>query len=146
MYFEDFAVGQRFELKPVTIDKQDMLCFAQKYDPLPLHLDEDYAKAGTFRGLIAPGVMSFMSVWAEFARLDVFGDALVAGSRTEIRWFAPVYAGDTLYGEAVVTKLAPGGQTGLVEVTIQAKNQHGKLVLSDVTDVMVRANKSAITP
>ncbi|MBQ3065582.1 MAG: dehydratase, partial [Clostridia bacterium] len=43
-----------------------MIAFAQEYDPIPLHTDEEYAKASPFGGLIAPGVMSFMSVWAKY--------------------------------------------------------------------------------
>ena len=41
-----------------------MMAFAHDYDNIPLHADEEYAKKTPFEKLIAPGVMSFMSVWA----------------------------------------------------------------------------------
>jgi acyl dehydratase len=50
-----------------------------------------------------------------------------------------VYAGDTLSGKAVITKLTPRNEkNGLVEVTIDAYNQHGELVLKDVTEAVVK--------
>ena len=51
-----------------------MLDFARTYDNIPLHTDEDYAKGSAFGQLIAPGVISFMSVWARYLEVDFFGD------------------------------------------------------------------------
>ena len=50
------------QIPPAFIEKEKILDFARTYDNLPLHTDEDYAKASPFGALIAPGVMSFMSV------------------------------------------------------------------------------------
>jgi acyl dehydratase len=55
-YFEDFAVGQVF--KPtgrVRIEKEDIIAFAQKYDPQPFHLDEEAARHSMFGRLVASG-------------------------------------------------------------------------------------------
>ncbi len=63
MYFEEFVLGSKKQIEPAIIHKGDMLDFANKYDTIPLHTDEEYAKSTIFGKLIAPGVMSFMSVW-----------------------------------------------------------------------------------
>ena len=84
MYFEDIKVGMTMEVAPAVIEKQKMLDFARDYDPIPLHTDEEYAKTSIFGGLIAPGVMSFMSVWAKFLETDFFGQELIAGKSTKI--------------------------------------------------------------
>ena len=60
MYFEELRIGMTVETDPVVIDKGKMLAFAQDYDPIPLHTDEEYAKHTPFGRLIAPGVMSFV--------------------------------------------------------------------------------------
>ena len=139
MFFEDFTVGQEFPLNPVIVDKEEMLSFARRYDPIRMHLDEAYAASTVFGGLIAPGVLSFMIVWAEFARLNVWGDELVAGKNTKIEWHAPVYAGDLLTGKAVVTRCEDRNRaSGLVDVLIDAVNQHRVLVLSDTTELVIR--------
>ena len=73
-----------------------MLALAQDYDNIPLHTDEEYAKSTPFGKLIAPGVMSFMSVWAKYLEVDFFGSELLAGKSTKIEWLKPVYADDIL--------------------------------------------------
>ena len=51
----------------------------------------------------------------------------------------PVYAEDVLRGRAEITKLVKrNARNGLVEVTIEAYNQNGEHVLSDVTEVIVK--------
>ena len=80
MYFDQMKVGMTVEIPPVTIQKERMLDFARLYDSIPLHMDEDYAKASPFGALIAPGVMSFMSVWAKYLEQDFFGTELLAGT------------------------------------------------------------------
>ena len=69
MYLDDLKLNTEIELPNVTISKERMLEFAQIYDPLPLHCDEEYAKNTRFGQLVAPGVMTFMTVWAEVVKL-----------------------------------------------------------------------------
>ena len=106
------------EIAPTVIRKEKMLAFARDYDPLPLHTDEEYAKTTRFGGLIAPGVMSFMTVWAKYIEVDIIGDALIAGKSTHIEWLRPVYPGDILKGEAVITATIASGETVTCTVTV----------------------------
>ena len=116
-----------------------MLDFAHNYDNIPLHTDEEYAKTTPFGKLIAPGVMSFMSVWAKYLEVDFFGSELLAGKSTKIEWLRPVYADDVLTGKATVTNLIERNpRNGLVEISIDAYNQKGELVLKDVTEAIVK--------
>jgi len=139
MYFDDIKVGMTVEIPPALIEKQKMLDFARLYDNIPLHTDEEYAKTTPFGQLIAPGVMSFMSVWAKYLEVDLFGEELLAGKSTKIEWIKPVYAQDVLTGKAEVTRLTKrNARNGLVEITIEAYNQHGDLVLTDVTEAIVK--------
>ncbi len=142
MYFDDFKLNYSFDIEPVRINKEDMLDFAHKYDPIPLHTDEEYAKNTHFGALIAPGVMSFMSVWAKYLENDMYGDEIIAGKSTKIEWHAPVYAGDTLTAKGTITNLTVRNEkNGIVELTIHAYNQHGKLVLTDVTETVVKRKR-----
>ena len=139
MCFEDLRLGMTVDIAPVEIPEDKMLDFARTYDPIPLHTDEAYAKKSPFGRLIAPGVMSFMSVWAKYLDVDFFGEELLAGKSTKIEWLKPVFAGDVLTGRAEITALTPrNGKNGLVEVTIEAWNQDGVLVLTDVTEAIVK--------
>ena len=139
MYFEDIKLGMTMEVAPAVIGKEKMMDFARTYDPLPLHTDEEYARASVFGALIAPGVMSFMSVWAKFLELDFFGNELLAGKSTKIEWVRPVYADDVLTGRAKITNLVRrNAKNGLVEISVEAFNQRGELVLTDVTEAIVK--------
>lgn len=145
MYFEEFEAGQEYRLNPVHITKEEMLSFASKYDPLPLHMDEKYAETTRFGRLVAPGVMSFMKVWAELVKLGIWGERVVAGRSTKIEWLAPVYADDVLTGKAYVTELIPGkSRTGTVITTVDIYNQEGVHVIRDITETVVRKRDSYI--
>ena len=140
MYFNELAVGMSVEIPPAVIEKEKMLDFARLYDNIPLHTDEEYAKKTPFGALIAPGVMSFMSVWVKFLEIGFFtSDEFLAGKSTKIEWLKPVYAGDVLTGKATVTALTQrNAKNGIVEVTVEAYNQKGDLVLTDVTEAIVK--------
>ena len=141
MYFNDLKVGMTVEIAPAIIKKEKMIAFAKDYDNIPLHTDEEYAKATPFGKLIAPGVMSFMSVWAKYLEVNFFGDSLLAGKSTKIEWIKPVFADDVLSGKATITNLIKRNErNGLVEITIEAYNQNGELVLLDVTEAIVKCN------
>lgn len=147
MYLNEIEVGTRIDIPAAVIDKQKLLDFARLYDPIPLHLDEEYAKMTRFGGLIAPGVMSFMTVWAKYIEVDIIGDALVAGKSTYIEWIRPVYPGDTLKAEAIVTAITPRNPyNGLIEITITARNQHGEIVLTDVAKAVVKYRQEEKMP
>ena len=139
MYFDDLKIGMTVDIAPAVIEKQKMVAFARDYDNIPLHTDEEYAGTTPFGKLIAPGVMSFMSVWAKYLEVDLFGKELLAGKSTKIEWIKPVFADDVLTGKAIITNLIKrNARNGLVEVTIEAYNQDGELVLTDVTEAVVK--------
>ena len=139
MFFNELKVGMSVDVAPAVIEQEKMLDFARLYDNIPLHTDEEYAKKTPFGKLIAPGVMSFMSVWAKYLEVDFFGQELLAGKSTKIEWVKPVVAGDVLTAKATITKLTPRNpKNGLVEITIHAFNQNGELVLTDVTEAIVK--------
>lgn len=139
MFFEDIKLNTEIYIEPVIIKKEKMLSFAKNYDSRPIHTDEDYAKASPFGALLAPGVMTFMSVWNKYIEQDLFGSEFVAGKSTKIEWHKPVFADDTLFGKAVVTaKTEKSPKNGIVEISFFVRNQQGETVLTDVTEIFVK--------
>lgn len=140
MYFEEFKLGSTYEVEPAVIKKEEMLGFAKMYDNIPLHTDEEYAKSTFFGDLIAPGVMSFVTVWAKYLQINLAGYEMIAGKSTKIEWIKPVYAGDVLTGTCTVTNLTRRNEkNGIVELTFEVVNQNGQLVLTNVTEVIVKS-------
>ena len=139
MYFEEFVLGKQTKIDSAVIEKSEIIDFAKKYDNIPLHTDEEYAKSTFFGKLIAPGVMSFMSVWAKYLEIDFAGEELIAGKSTKIEWIKPVFAEDVLTSTCTVSNLTKrNAKNGIVELTFEVFNQNNELVLTDVTEMIVR--------
>lgn len=139
MYLDDLKLNEEFNVPEVVIEKNQMIEFAKLYDPIPLHCDEEYAKTTKFGKLIAPGVMSYLAVWAKFMENDIFGNELIAGKSTKIEWFKPVFADDTLTGKATLTNITRRNPyNGIAEVTLDVFNTDGEKVLSSVTEAIVK--------
>lgn len=142
MYLDDLKMNTEIDIPEAVIDKEQMLEFARLYDPIPLHCDEEYAKTTKFGKLIAPGVMSFMAVWSKFVENDIFGDELIAGKSTKIEWYKPVFAEDVLKGKARISNIVRRNDyNGIAEITIDVYNQNGELVLTDITESVVKYRK-----
>ena len=139
MYFEEMKIGMQKAVEPVVIKKDKMIEFAREYDNIPLHTDEEYAKKTHYGRLIAPGVMAFMSVWANYLKCDFCGANLIAGRSTKIEWLKPVFADDILTATAKITDLKERNEkNGIAEITINVYNQNNELVIIDTTEAVVK--------
>ena len=139
MYFEELKTGMQVRIKPAVIDRDEMLAFSKRYDDIPIHTDEAYAKQTKFGQPIACGMMSFLVVWAQYLEQDFFGEALLAGKSQKVEWYLPVFAGDTLCGIAEITNLTDrNSRNGIAELTMQVYNQNNDLVLTGVTEAIVK--------
>ena len=129
----------QIQTAPAAVSRQEMLTFSRQYDNVPLHTDEDYAKATHFGQLLAPGMLSFLLVWAKYLEQDFFGEQLLAGTSQRIEWSKPVFAEDILTGVAEITNLTDRSpRNGLAELTLRVYNQNQELVLTGVTECVVR--------
>ncbi len=54
-YFEDYLPGSVHEFGSVTVQKNEIIEFARRFDPQRFHMDPEKAKQSAFGGLIASG-------------------------------------------------------------------------------------------
>ena len=134
LYFEDFQPGQCRNLGTRTISAEEIIRFAREYDPQPFHVNQEAAARSNFGGLIASGWHTCAVVMRMMCDAYLL-DAASMGSPgvDELRWLAPVRAGDTITVTATVletrrSKSKP--DRGLVQSLWQVQNQRGELVLS----------------
>ena len=133
-YFEDYPVGAVFIGGPVTVGEQDILDFARRFDPQPMHVDKPAAEAGPFRGLIASGWHTGSMMMQMLARHFVPSPGnLPSPGVDDLRWVRRVRPGDALSLRVTVesarrsrSKPNQGVVTSLVEVL----NQNGEVVMS----------------
>lgn len=133
-YFEDIVVGATGTYGSYTVDREEMLAFARRYDPQPVHVNEEAARDSPYDGLIASGWLT-TAVWA---RLFVTGflddkgaDMQGALGMDNLRWEKPVRAGDTLSVSVEVLEKEPFNETlGMVRMGTTVVNQDGETVLT----------------
>jgi acyl dehydratase len=106
--FEDFHPGDRYDLGSTVVEEAEMVAFARRFDPQPFHVDAEAAVRTPFGGLIASGWFTsslFMRLYVD----QVLADSTSQGSPglSELRWLAPVRAGDVLRGILTVLESAP---------------------------------------
>ncbi|WP_052947990.1 MaoC/PaaZ C-terminal domain-containing protein [Aneurinibacillus tyrosinisolvens] len=145
MYFEDFHVGQRFNLAPITMTAEEINEFARRYDPQPIHIDAHFSENGPFKGIIASGFHTASVVWGKWIESERFGTEIIGGAGLDfLNWPAPVRPGDQLFTEIEVmnTKLSSRGKRGLVTLRFTVLNQEETLVLTTQCNVFLKTKQS----
>jgi acyl dehydratase len=133
-YFEDYKPGAVFTGGPIAIGEADILDFARRYDPQPMHVDKQAAEAGPFGGLIASGWHSgalMMQLFVAHFLSPV--SSLASPGLDELRWVKPVRPGDRLSLKVTVltarlSHSKPG--QGVVTSLAELLNQEGEVVMN----------------
>lgn len=120
VYFEDFTVGRKFLVPAVEVVADDMRQFAERYDPQPIHMDDDWANNQMFGGVIASGFYTMALMWSQWIRQEYFGRDIIGGTGlSDVRWLGPVRAGDRLSAVATVTDARASSKPGRGTVTLE---------------------------
>jgi len=147
-YFEDYAVGAVYEYGyvRVSVSEADIIAFAERFDPQPIHTDARFAANGPFGGLIASGwhtasLAMRMVVDHYVSRVA----SLASPGVDELRWPAPVRPGDSLRLRTTVVETRRSRSKpdrGLVRTRAELLNQHDQAVLSLVAMNLIRLRSS----
>jgi acyl dehydratase len=136
-YFEDFQLGETWESAPRTLTAEEIMAFGRDYDPQAMHTDPERAAAGPFGGLVASGWQVAAISMREFVKAGGHGDTPVVGLGVdELRWQAPVRAGDTLTVRREVIELRRSTSNpshGVVRTRVTVRNQEGRVAMSLVS-------------
>jgi acyl dehydratase len=139
--YEDFTPGRVFDLGTTVVDRDEMLAFARRFDPQPFHVNEEAGAASIFGGLAASGWFT-AALWMRAYADGVLARATSVGSPggDEIRWPAPVFAGDKLRAsvevlEARRSRSRPG--LGLVRLRALLHRGDGLVYSSTFTGMFV---------
>jgi len=132
-YYEDLAVGQKFCSRPVRIDKDRLIAFAEEFDPQPQHVGEQAAAASQFGQLVASGwhtAAISMRLFVDEVLSRIVGGAQGLGVEA-LTWPHPVRPGDELHVEVDVLDARPSRSRpdkGIVTVRCATLNQNGDIV------------------
>jgi acyl dehydratase len=133
-FFEDYVPGSVYEYGYATVTEAEILDFAAKFDPQPIHTDPAYAATGPFGGLIASGWHTaglLMRLIADHYLSRVA--SLASPGVDELRWPTPLRPGDRLRLRVTVLEVRPSRSKpdrGIVRTKAELLNQDDQTVLS----------------
>ena len=145
-YYEDLNTGFTTELSSFEMTAGEIKKFAEQYDPLPIHIDEERAAQSRMGELIASGYHTLASVNRVTTEEFKSELATVAGlGIDDLSWPNPVRPGDVLTPTVEIIELRrvnDGSKRGLIRLEISALNQDGDCVLSHVETGLIAAASS----
>ncbi|MFM0471680.1 MaoC family dehydratase [Paraburkholderia strydomiana] len=132
--YEDMTVGSTTEIGKHTFTRDEIVEFAEKFDPQPFHLNEAAAEKSPFRGLVASGWHTCSVMMGMLVR-NALADSTSMGSPgiDEIHWLKPVRVGDTItMTNSVLDKRISESKPdrGIVSTQWAGINQHGETVVT----------------
>lgn len=141
-YFEDLTVGETASFGSYPVTREEVLAFAEKYDPQPFHLSDEAAARTHFGKLAASGwhtCAMTMSMLVEQMKATPSASLGAAGI-DELRWLKPVYPGDTLRCETELLEKKASEkrpEMGSTRSKMIVYNQHDQPVLSFIARGLV---------
>jgi acyl dehydratase len=133
-YLEDYVEGDVHEFGSISVEEDELVAFARRFDPQAMHADPEAAKRGPFGGLIASGWHTaglMMRLYVE--HYLTHAASLASPGLDELRWLKPVRPGDTLSVRVTVLKTVPSKSKpdrGAVTSFVEVINQAGAVVMT----------------
>jgi acyl dehydratase len=133
-YFEDYVPGSVHEFGTISVEQDEVIAFARRFDPQVFHMDPELAKRTIYGGLIASGWHTaglMMRLFADnyLSKVASLGSPGV----DELRWKMPVRPGDELSIRITVLEAKRSRSKpdrGIVRSFIEVINQKREVVMS----------------
>ena len=146
LYLDDFKPGEIYQLGSQTFTEEEIIAFAERYDPQPFHVNREAAAQSIYGGVIASG---FQTVCV-FMRL--FADGLLNRTASmgspgldELRWLKPVRPGDKLQGSVEILDITPSRSKpdrGVAKLRCVMKDISGDEVLTFIAKVLFKKRET----
>ena len=138
-YFEDYHVGMVDEFGEVAVTAEEIVAFATRYDPQPMHIGPGER--------IASGWHTAAMVMRLFVEHYLSKVAtLPSPGIDELRWHRPVRPGDRLRVRVTVTEARQSRtkpDRGIIRSLVEVFNQHGDVVMSQRPMNLMRRRSAA---
>ena len=145
LYFEDIAIGQRFQSESYDVSEDAIIAFAREFDVQAFHLNHAAANESLFGGLAASGWHTAAIAMRLFTTgpLQFVGGAVGLGV-DELRWPVAVRAGDSVRLETEILDARASRSKpmhGILRIRNVLTNQNGAVVLSYSANAMVQRRR-----
>jgi acyl dehydratase len=139
LYFEDIQPGDVFRSPEYTVDRDEMIAFASRWDPVPIHIDPAVADK-VVGGLTASGSY-VLAVKSRLVHDTPVAAIIGSAGYDEVRFHEPLRPGDSVhavleYLDCRVSSSKP--DRGVARLRISLVNQHDVTVMSHLDTLIVR--------
>ncbi len=138
--FEDFPTGTRLVSSSYLVTAEAITGFAREYDPQVFHLNEMAARLTIFKGLAASGWHTAAISMRLFVKTMNVAGGIVGLGVDELKWPAPVHAGDELRLEIEILNARVSksrAEYGILRIRNVTKNQRDEIVQSFSASALV---------
>jgi acyl dehydratase len=149
-YYEEFDVGDVYRHWPgktITQAEENLFCLLTMAAS-PVHVDAHYAATEMDGGRNMVVGTYIYALLLGMSVSDTSGKAIAALGTEHLRHVAPLYHGDTLYGETTVIAVRPSASrpnAGVVTVDTRGLNQSGGVVCDFRRSFLVPKRAAAVT-
>ena len=132
-YFEDLEVGVSVAIDAVhELTEEEIIAFAKKWDPQPVHIDPEAARLTPMKGIIASSSHTYAIICQLFSKGKEEPVAAIAGLKSEFEMPEAARPGDILslsstYLDKRISQSKP--DRGLLTTEGILTNQKGKIVM-----------------
>jgi len=141
-YYEDIELDVTHKFGTYQVTREEVIEFAEKYDPQPFHLDDEAAAKTHFGRLSASGwhtaAMAMRMMVDNLKKHKQAG--LGSPGLQNLQWKIPVFPGDTLRCESTtLTKRQSESrpEMGIITASVQVFNQYDKMVMNMETSALI---------
>lgn len=145
-WFEDIEVGETRTAGPITVTAEEIVRFAERYDPLPMHTSDAGGRATPHAGMISSGVLTIALKQRLIMSIERNAAIIGAAKIDDLNFIRPVRAGDELSmrQECIGKRVSVSrGDRGLISWQFVMTNQKGEKVFSSIDMVMLRRRPAA---
>jgi len=151
LYFEELEIGTLSAAGPYLVSRDEIIQFAEQYDPVPRHIDEEAAARSIFGGLTASSAHTFSIFILLTTRLQPRLRVLSGLGWDGLRLPHPVRPGDELDLETMVLEMRESKSKpdrGIVLTRVLLRNQRCETALECTSNIFVarRPGVEAPTP
>jgi acyl dehydratase len=139
IFYEDVSPGAVLRAGPYVIPEQELLDFAAAWDPLPIHIDKDFA--APHGGITAPGIYLLAIKMRLIHSLPFRRTVLTGFGYDDVRFHRPAHPGDALMLELTwrdKRRSRSKPDLGIVRSNCALINASSETVMSHLDTVLMR--------
>jgi acyl dehydratase len=135
VYFEDLVEGHVGESSEVIADRDDMVAYAERNDPYPIHVDEQFAATTPFGGLVASfgyTVSLYLRMIHDTELARATESTMLGALEWRVTFRSAIRPGDRLHVRQTISskRLASSGNRGVVTSRNDVLNQHDEVPIT----------------